>query len=64
MDNLSRDDDRPGGFLELEGGGGKCGLDVTLVALCGIIMDVGRLGKPETGRAEDGVVVGGGGSEC
>jgi hypothetical protein len=32
-----------------------------LVALDGTTMDPGRLAKPETGREEEGVLVGGGG---
>jgi hypothetical protein len=36
-------------------------LDVMLVALDGIIMDWGRLVKPDAGREEEGVLVGGGG---
>ena len=58
-DSLSREADRPGPFRE--GGGGNCGLDVTLVALWGITMEPGRLWKPDIGLAEDGVLVGGGG---
>jgi hypothetical protein len=36
-------------------------LEVMLVALDGMTRDPGRLGKPDMGRAEDGVLVGGGG---
>ena len=63
-DSLSRELDRPGAFLEPEGGGGKCGLAVIVDALGGIAIEVGRLLKPETGRADDGVPVGGGGRVC
>src|SRR4051812_15898883 len=46
-DSLSRELDRPGVFLELEGGGGNCGLAVAVDALGGIAIEVGLLLKPD-----------------
>lgn len=56
---MSRDTDRPVPFLP--GGGGNCWFDVMLVALEGMTMEPGRLWYPETGRADDGLLLGGGG---
>jgi len=67
--SLSREADRPDpcrGGGGGGGGGGNWALEVMLVALEGITTDAGRLWKPDMGRAEEGVLVGGigGGGGC